>query len=1109
MFKYFLLIIATCPLMAGTLSGTITQDNGQPYASSAVSALDAKYLCLVQGTATDASGNYTLSDLPDGQYYLQIGGETVPLRYDGNTDRRNVGTANVIDVNGNTTYNFTVPTGGVIQGNVSIQGGSLANARVFLIDVFSGTEVVARSVELSGNGNYTISPLETGCYLVGLGYDPNNPEAGSVSFPQVFYGGLTPETATRVDVTAGQTTSGIDIDMNLSQLGTYRVTLNAPDLEDSADITVFDDLNIATSVDLSNSMPTDILLPPGTYRASLTYSDTYLDSFDNNPFTITAGGVTTRTYNADRGGSIQGTITFDPVRQFGQTCEVQAIDKTTGIIVESQNLILSNPLGTITYNLSGLPDDDYAVRITPTVTIGFNPLFQDSFVRKFHPNSNTLAGSGTYSISNASTRTGVDFILDPGSAFLIGLTENGGPPAVTPTVVVAEAIEVNTGEIYTGGYIPGFGGGIFGLPEGTYKVGLGTGLSDVNTLNSALISLGTIFCPNLGPAWHENAETLETATAFQVEAAPDLVTTRNIEMRQGGMITGTVLAGDCNYPASTAWVGAFQNDRLVRLALPFSKDFELGALAPGSYTLRAILPTTRGEDLPDLNDFFSGVITIESLFDIFRDFTYSTSVSVTRGNVTDIGNWCLDIDALGNSNGGGNGGGGDDETSLLYAWISNRADQFESILVANNTGSEAVDVTLTATRNGGESETITRNIPANGFLEEQASSLFPTLGDGAGYSVLLTAPNDMVKGRWVTNNLTSATGRSPSQGVAVRIPDSGETERVGQNLLFSYLPTTNNFISAPVVVNVGDAPTDVTLRYYNAGGSLVSTNTLEDLAPNQPFAQVVGTADNVYMTAESGGEPITGVSFVFNNVGETAIGNATTIDTTGGDDGSKTLLYPWVSNRENQFESIVIANNYSDNPVTVTMTARRSDGSTETVNRQIGANGFLEEQASSLFPTLGSGGGYAVELTAPTSRLVGGWVTNNLTAASMASPSQGIAVDIGGSGEQRVGDKVLFGYLPLTNDFISAPVVVNAGDTATDITLTFYDAAGNQVGQDTQTLAASAPLLPFATVASNLVNTDGNVYMVAESSGSTPITGVVFVFNSAGETAIGNVTAID
>jgi len=124
-------------------------------------------------------------------------------------------------------------------------------------------------------------------------------------------------------------------------------------------------------------------------------------------------------------------------------------------------------------------------------------------------------------------------------------------------------------------------------------------------------------------------------------------------------------------------------------------------------------------------------------------------------------------------------------TTLLYPWISNRAGEFESILVANNLDRDPVVLTLAAARADGTHQTVTRTVPPLGFLSERASTLFPDMGSGAGYSVRLTAPSRHIHGRWVTQSLRALSGQSPSQGVAVRIDPQDDKENRGERIVFA------------------------------------------------------------------------------------------------------------------------------------------------------------------------------------------------------------------------------------------------------------------------------------------------------------------------------------
>ena len=456
------------------------------------------------------------------------------------------------------------------------------------------------------------------------------------------------------------------------------------------------------------------------------------------------------------------------------------------------------------------------------------------------------------------------------------------------------------------------------------------------------------------------------------------------------------------------------------------------------------------------------------------------------------------------------------QTQLVYPWIS-KNDQFSSTVIINNYGPEEALVWLSAVRETGAFHTRHLAVPARGFHKAASEALFPEIGDGEGYSIRLISESPHVRGRWVSLNTEADSGNSPAQGLAVRVPTGQTIEngRIGQEVLFSYLPVSETQISAPVLVNLGEGPAEVTMSFYNQAGLEVLSDmqTLASMAPYRPFARVANQLldqadEDVYMIASSNAGPITGVGFVFNTSREPSIGNVTRIKTDGQGEGGSEMVLPWISNND-QFESIVVVNNYGASEAAVSLTARRREGDPETVMRQIPAGGFLRELASSLFPLHGEGAGYTVEIVSQSSRLASAWVSNNLTTASGSSPSQGIGIHLGSNQSPRFGKDLLFGYLPLTQGITSAPVVVNLGSEPADVTLRFYNETGELVKMDTDTLANLPPLRPFAAVANELVpQASGDVYLVASSNGEM-ITGVAFVFNGAREPAIGNASRID
>lgn len=235
-------------------------------------------------------------------------------------------------------------------------------------------------------------------------------------------------------------------------------------------------------------------------------------------------------------------------------------------------------------------------------------------------------------------------------------------------------------------------------------------------------------------------------------------------------------------------------------------------------------------------------------------------------------------------------------------------------------------------------------------------------------------------------------------------------------------------------------------------------------------------------------------------------------DDTGSDfTVAKSLVLPWVS-KGDRFESTVVVNNTGGKTMKVRLTARRADGSSATAERSIVANGFLAETTTNLFPDLARGPGFTVTVEADQVTAESRWITNNIAdTASGASPSQGTALtpaQTGVNASSDIGDRLLFGYLPVAGGNISAPVVVNLGDRNVDVVFDIYNSAGQLLATDSLIGANLAPRQPLAVLTTTLVpNNAEDVHIIAHSQGNQ-LGGVVFVFNSLGEPAIGTATII-
>ena len=441
------------------------------------------------------------------------------------------------------------------------------------------------------------------------------------------------------------------------------------------------------------------------------------------------------------------------------------------------------------------------------------------------------------------------------------------------------------------------------------------------------------------------------------------------------------------------------------------------------------------------------------------------------------------------------------ERRFSYPWASLNT-QFESIIIANNPTPVPADVVFTARRIDGFGErTAVKTIPAYGFLEEEASQLFPNLEKGPGFTVILESSSNELAGRWVTQNLNTPTGGSPSQAVAVNL-----NAAPSRKLLFGFMPTTDGFTSAPAIVGLENGSSDLFLTRVDSEGNEETIQPYLFQKEDRPYARLVTdfwpqSDRDYYLIAESSSAHITGTSFVFNTFAEPSLGEVTPL---ADDDANTELLFPWISNSQD-FESQVVINNLGSEETVCTLIARRGDGTSEQIEKTIPARGFLSQRASILFPGMPVGPGYTVEVTASSGPVYGRWVTYNLNSSSGKSPSQGVAY----VGDFQANEKDwLFGFLPVTKSLISAIVVVNRSLDPTDVTVYFF----NSKGEELESYPFATPLdhlVPAALIINDLPFVkDEDLYAVVRSD-SGAICGVTFIFNQGREPAIGNATLLE
>lgn len=157
--------------MAGSISGTVTAENGDaPIGGVEVCPQRQPYTVETDCTVTDGSGNYSLSDLPEGSYMLYFSANPANLKYVSEfyNDKRYPWEVDLVSITWSqslTGLNVQLAEGGSISGVVTEEGSvnPIAGIRACAID----HEGIPERCSNSGpTGEYWINGLRSGEYSV-------------------------------------------------------------------------------------------------------------------------------------------------------------------------------------------------------------------------------------------------------------------------------------------------------------------------------------------------------------------------------------------------------------------------------------------------------------------------------------------------------------------------------------------------------------------------------------------------------------------------------------------------------------------------------------------------------------------------------------------------------------------------------------------------------------------------------------------------------------------------------------------------------------------------------------------------------------------------------
>jgi len=206
----------------GEISGVVTA-NGEPQAGMRI---DVYPYPNVSGslvyTHTDASGRYTMGGLGDGQYYVGFSDPQGALATVYYNQQAWLTQAAAIPIQGRTVYtqvNAALTPGGSLRGIVRTADDGALPAGELQVYAHDGTNwqpaVDPDQIAIDAGGAYSVSGLMPALYHVCY---QEWPTAVPVENPWVWtcFAGAAPQHAADIPVTAGATTSGIDMVLGVS-----------------------------------------------------------------------------------------------------------------------------------------------------------------------------------------------------------------------------------------------------------------------------------------------------------------------------------------------------------------------------------------------------------------------------------------------------------------------------------------------------------------------------------------------------------------------------------------------------------------------------------------------------------------------------------------------------------------------------------------------------------------------------------------------------------------------------------------------------------------------------------------------------------------------------
>ncbi|WP_162256304.1 carboxypeptidase regulatory-like domain-containing protein [Arthrobacter sp. Soil736] len=551
-----------------------------------------------------SDGTYKVSGLPAGSYKVQFSGNS-----GGSLDQWYPGAASfetgtMLTLNEGddlTGIDATLVKGASISGTVTAPAGTdLGSIQATVYEASGPNPNYVGSSSVNADGTYKVLGLATGSYKVQFA------GMNSVVLEQWYEGASTSETATPVDVTAGEDHGGINATLVKGASISGKITAAAG--VDLAGVRAYlyhsDTLSYASSVQVSPDGAYQFVgLAAGSYKIQFSTgnSGALEQWYGGAPTSTTATAIavssaqelTANDTVLVKGASISGKVTAPVGVQLSAVmATLYNTDKPTAYptyaYVQADG----------TYKVTGLTQGNYVVLFS-----GYNSGALD----QWYPNGTSRETATVVSLAAGQDKTGINASLVKGAS-------------ISGKVTVPAGVTLNNIMVSASGAGSQFGTYASLNADGSYKIkGLAAGTYKVNFSNYNSGALDE---------WYNNVQTQAAATPIVLAAGQDK-TAIDATLAKGATISGkvTLPSGVSPYSISVSLFKGADTSPMYSTQINSDGTYSLRGLAAGSYKLQ-------------FGGYGSGALT--QWYNKATSLAMATPVTVTDGQALTAINATLD-----------------------------------------------------------------------------------------------------------------------------------------------------------------------------------------------------------------------------------------------------------------------------------------------------------------------------------------------------------------------------------------------------------------------------------------------------------------------------------